>query len=52
MSHFFHVRCQANSKDFSTCTFLFQDDVGGLEVEDPVCAFPLTPPPHEHAAMS
>lgn len=21
--------------DFSTCTFLFQDDVGGLEVEDP-----------------
>jgi isopenicillin N synthase-like dioxygenase len=23
-------------QDFSTCTFLFQDDVGGLEVEDPV----------------
>ena len=23
-------------KDFSTCTFLFQDDCGGLEVESPV----------------
>lgn len=23
--------------DFSTCTMLFQDDCGGLEVEDPVC---------------
>jgi hypothetical protein len=22
--------------DFSTCTFLFQDECGGLEVEDPV----------------
>jgi hypothetical protein len=23
-------------QDFSTCTLLFQDSVGGLEVEDPV----------------
>jgi isopenicillin N synthase-like dioxygenase len=27
---------EADLQDFSTCTFLFQDDVGGLEVEDPV----------------
>ncbi|KAK4701978.1 hypothetical protein P7C70_g4245, partial [Phenoliferia sp. Uapishka_3] len=35
LSAFEHVgRCAPHS-DFGTCTFLFQDDVGGLEIEDP-----------------
>ena len=28
-------------QDFGTCTFLFQADTGGLEVEDPVSYFQI-----------